>query len=92
MILKELGYNFCSFVAIRYLLSIYYMLGVLSALYEEFYLILRTCQKWGRERLGNLFKIIQLVDGIVSSIIQVNLTPKSALLAFVPVLTNRNLM
>lgn len=93
MILKELGYSFCSFVAIRYLLSIYYVLGVLSALYEEFYLILRTCQKWGRERLGNLSKITQLVDGIVrSSIIQVNLTPKSALLAFVPVLTNRNLM
>lgn len=45
------------------------------------------------ERLGNLSKIIQVVNGIVrSSIIQVNLTPKPTLLAFVPVLTNRNLM
>lgn len=33
--LKELGYSFCSFVAIKYLLSIYYVPGcVLSALCE----------------------------------------------------------
>lgn len=67
MILKELDYSFCSFVAIKYSLSTYHVPGsVLNALCEEFHLILGTSQKWV-ERLGNLPKVTQLVGGPVGS-------------------------